>query len=1003
MNTFSSSWQFHWHITRFHSKCDDQIDDSEDTTDFTFAECDNPISDQCNYDRQSSSSTPVEMNHYSKNESKTFFRMIHEGYSYADAIMQISFPDVNPGSFSDNEKLLHLLIADMCSKVPKSARHSLAKLVKLVESVVLDRLQSKSSPADDDAIYPLPKTPGEIRNLFMEGRRAVLPNLAHPDPVMLDDDHSYVSPIDVFAHHCGYGIPSDVVVNGVSPPSVTSITESLRACQMVFNSKMVNFHRSPCDRVDIVPSLCWSDKAEIHRQKTNRKSSAWCKTMTIQPPKDRQNCAVNTYVISLGSHDGCRQNVERRFIEDFQKLCSGSLKPFYDGVTKSMSHVHSELMCDIRDIPERVEGLFLGAGNGTYTRIFRYSVNFSAKSIAPQHTDRFLYEVFASCEECMKRREQKQEVGSDHAYDCCADWNLLCNGFILHTKPPANYPESEIPSCGSLGPLELSTQQLTSSSKLAFDSLITKSWKQSTVTAYLQRNGLNSAAIENTSENAARYLRIDQLTDLDVRSAGMSRELSLLQKLLNDRPSLFSAFLPATWNLLDLRDFAESVMHHLCQGSSSHMAKDVDISLKADGKHSLLLRETKGRLDSVAKLRLDWLKALDEGENGKRGGYVGENYLALIQLMPWYYSIIPSLFQMQVATDDDAVEEYVEPDKPIDDWRVDELKLWLKAHGLTQKGKDNTTLKADLRARIIELMESDTPPMLNEAVSGASANDISQVVIALKAMVSRIMTAEVNSADIDEIDRHIKLFMSYYERFWMSIEHKEIKSGKKKHPKWMMSTKQASLLLLPETIRRFGPLRGLWEGGSRGEGGLRPVKDELSRFHGKWQLNAHRRIMQKKVLSHIMNDIEMDDDDRNDATYGERSVRFYSFNKVASIYEAEKMFLDGSLPMSVLQTLDGTFGIPMSDGQFIEILRGELYSQSFGYNYFWWSLTDVIRSLDDKQLAHNCCFLPKMHDKVGCGSRVRDRVFTGFTSRWLDMQADGTFGQIRIPGVEYSY
>ena len=999
---------FRKHISRFHPESDGNVEAQDSAESSTYTKIDSPLpdgttNDYHEFDVESPSfpPTPIQMNHYSKKQSKSFFRMVHEGYSYADAIMKTSFPDVNPDSFTENEKLLHLSIADLCSKIPVSARNRLSKIIKLVEDVVTERINSKLTSDNVSGWYPLPKTPSEMRTRFMEGRHAVLPNLAHPKATMLDDDHSYVSPIDIFAHHFGYGIPSDLVVRDKPPPSVSSITESLRACRMVFNSKMVHFHRSACDRVDIVPSLCWSDKAEIHTQKTNRKSSAWAKTMTIQPPKDRQNTPANTYVVSLGSHDGCRQNVEKRFIQDFTKLCNGSLAPFYDGSTKRMAHIHSELLCDIRDIPERVEGLFLGAGNGAYTRVFRHAINFGAKSASPQHADLFLYEVFPSCPECIKRREQMETIDIDSVGVCCANWDLQCPGSILHIVPPAKYPQSEVPSCGSLPPLSLSTEQLISSCKLAFDSLVSKEWTQATVSAYLQQRGLNAAAVECTNENATRVLRMADLSNCDGISPNLTRELRYLKNLRNAEPNLFCPFTSATWQLLGLRDYAETVMHHLCQGSSSTLAKDVDLSIKADGKHALMLREMSGRLESVANLRLDWLKALDEGQNGKRGGYVGENYLALMQLMPWYYSIIPKLFQMSSFSEGE-IEEYIEPEKPIEEWRVDELKQWLKGHGFTQKGKENTTLKADLRARIIELQQSDLPPMLSDAVSGASVDDISRVIISLKAMVCRIMVAEVSSADIDEIDRHIKLFLSYYDIFWLSIKHKESSKGRKNQPRWMLSTKQASLLLLPETMRRYGPLRGLWEGGPRGEGGLRPVKSELTRFHGQWQLNSHNRIMQKKAFSFMMNQVDEMEDDDDVVEFGERSTKFYSFRKLESLAVARKTFLKGNLPFSVLQNRAGSFGIPVCPNRLLLIERGDVYGESMGCSYIWWSLSNTVIELDEKSLVNNCCFLPVIYENVSYEKDSIQRVYTGITSKWTDLQGNGTYSQIKIPEVKYN-
>ena len=214
----------------------------------------------------------------------------------------------------------------------------------------------------------------------MKGATAVLPNLTHPLPDMIDEDHSYVSPIDIFAHHYAFGLKTDNVVDSKNTSKVNTLTQSLWSGRMYINAKELYSMRNFPLSVDVTPSMCWSDKAEIHKQKSNRKSSVWVKTMTIQPPKELDNSAVNTYVVSLGSHDGNRQKVEDQFQCDIKKLSNGTLLPFYEWSRKRMVYLHSEIVCDIRDIPERVEGLFVGSGNGTYTKIFRHSVNFNAKN-----------------------------------------------------------------------------------------------------------------------------------------------------------------------------------------------------------------------------------------------------------------------------------------------------------------------------------------------------------------------------------------------------------------------------------------------------------------------------------------------------------------------------------------------------------------------------------------------------------------------------------------------
>jgi hypothetical protein len=57
---------------------------------------------------------------------------------------------------------------------------------------------------------------------------------------------------------------------------------------------------------------------------------------------------------------------------------------------------------------------------------------------------------------------------------------------------------------------------------------------------------------------------------------------------------------------------------------------------------------------------------------------------------------------------------------------------------------------------------------------------------------------------------------------------------------------------LPDAMKKYGPMRDLWEGSFRGEGFLRQTKPQMMQgFKPNWHINLHRNILQEKAFNNI--------------------------------------------------------------------------------------------------------------------------------------------------------
>lgn len=109
-----------------------------------------------------------------------------------------------------------------------------------------------------------------------------------------------------------------------------------------------------------------------------------------------------------------------------------------------------------------------------------------------------------------------------------------------------------------------------------------------------------------------------------------------------------------------------------------------------------------------------------------------------------------------------------------------------------------------LRSRVSEIISSSagTPPALE--VQGGSSDNVILVISSLSAMISRLMTRVVTDTCINDINRHIKLFLSFYKQY-----DKDNRTSATDVPSWITSYNFVCLLNFPSVMQEFGPLRNL--------------------------------------------------------------------------------------------------------------------------------------------------------------------------------------------------
>jgi hypothetical protein len=397
---------------------------------------------------------------------------------------------------------------------------------------------------------------------------------------------------------------------------------------------------------------------------------------------------------------------------------------------------------------------------------------------------------------------------------------------------------------------------------------------------------------------------------------------------------------------------------------------------------------------------------------------VSENYLALIRVAKWFFSCLGSISRQ---------EPFVDPPVPQNKWTKVENVGWLKARGLDVEGP-----YLEIRARVKQFREQagGPPPILPPL--GGPVENVERTWKALSAMAAHLMQAEVDDDHIDETERHIKIFLSMFDRWEKCLFPNQKKPG------WLTSPNFICLLNFPDIMREFGPLLNVWEGGPMGEAFLRLVKPEMDTgFRKNWAFNLLRKVMRKKTMMMLLENIlremnendqlgnvEMelelenlfegvdDDDDEEEEEDGdddneeeeEEEDAPHSKHKAYHAYKGWngiKRAFDKREPLSVLQFDTGEFGCVMKGGKIMPLSCKEHVGEFFGCHYHRWEMDDgefladpsqdesTLMDVSDKTITSFCLLLPRL---VVTGLPVAEEhaEYTVVDSKWREIQPDKT-------------
>lgn len=701
---------------------------------------------------------------------------------------------------------------------------------------VINSITTSYMKPNVNTLCTLPKSLADIRRQYVDGVDAVTKHLPIPDIRELKN-HSYVSIKDLIADFLLSNrnklkmLDDYKTLHNEDPSSRLDFFYCNRVKQIIRNADIAKGNKD--DPVIVLFLKLWSDDFDPNNSIKSNRQSVWIKTLTICAMTETGHKVSYTYPISSSAKNADHEEVECLINNELQMLKSGNMQRFFYRYLSLPVHVYADLYCILADQPERRSTLGIAAGNSRYHKRFGLLLDYNAS-----------VDVIRSCKNCEKgimfKAKFHPRVGS--RYDGTF-WELsqceVCSTWLLFHKdhekllyePESSYPESKLNEAPKLKPKYITRDHMQSCIDDVYDALQTNQWTVINCKAFLRTEGFNQKHIDDIVDYAMN--NISYLDAKDNKENDNNRWKVIKKDYENDPRKYQKWCLPSSWyTMFDTSLYVDVPMHLLLLG----VAKAVFIKLAKWLKLRMQSTEFKslsvGVLDALKLYNIEWCKILQYpySSTDKFGGWVAENFLAMVRLSPWFYTLLYELKEPKERPDLET---------PYTAWTMAKNKYWLELRGLSTDGKAK-----ELKDRVRKYMNMETkPPIIQNDL--IDVEYMLELITSLNHMISYLLSPNTKYGGIGYIEVIIRKFLIIYDNI-------DSRMGKKNQPSWLTQYNFLCLLNLPNVMRQFGSVRNMWEGGVEGEGFLRKYKKELKNgLKPKWQIYTLKNLLQRSVFSNV--------------------------------------------------------------------------------------------------------------------------------------------------------
>jgi hypothetical protein len=757
---------------------------------------------------------------FPRSASTHFFTNEQEGNGARCLVSKAVFSNIAVAhQLSKEDVEMFMTLAFFVNGVTRTQREQLALVLNQVVNAMIRRTKpipsirrTKPIPSSiGNAIWnvPIPISKERIRATICEGKNCIRTNLPHPKIYTDIEVHAYLKPSECVADCLAHGL----LDGRSSAHDYESLSESplARAIHAMNKARGIR---------SIFLSF-WCDDFEPNNMKDNR-GSVWMQTLSIETIDSGDLTVHHVYPISVGPKIHDHYEAMRATWDDVKKLNSVVEGiSMYNGAKKQMEVVSCHVLSVVMDQPEcrAVNGLLLG-GSTSMSR-FGYTIDLS----------QFVSKI-RPCSDCW--HDLLVVDGDDEwkprSCDRCINW-MSCPPDTLQYKPPTNYPVSQL-NDGRLKCQKLTYDYLKEKAEFCHEKVTSGEWTTTIANVYLTAVGFKTSLATKIIKCAENIRASRKALEKDQeQSTAETREL--LETIAEDgrrQPWMYSPCeLPPIWDSnLAMEQCPQATMHILFLGMGKKIVMWIQAWSVCRKKYTSLRKALLVKTQKVGKLGLSWLK-VQPYKGKKLGGWVSENFLGYVRIMPWMYGSLS-----EIAND----PSYEEPERERHRWNKKENLEWLRSRNLQLHGN----------AKEIKERVKDNYGKPEAEPFGSTVDHIRKLILSLSCMVSHLMGMKSSSAgSVNVADRLIHIYLTFA---YDHIEAMGLEEESK--PAWLASYNFVCLLNIPEQIRLLGPIRNRWEGGARGEGYLRRVKSAVygtSRKH--WDRNLLTNLMQQNTISLI--------------------------------------------------------------------------------------------------------------------------------------------------------
>ena len=191
---------------------------------------------------------------------------------------------------------------------------------------------------------------------------------------------------------------------------------------------------------------------------------------------------------------------------------------------------------------------------------------------------------------------------------------------------------------GKLHVRRIALTELKEDCKLAFDKVVAESWSLSVADVFLHSCGVNQKSRDHVLNNAERLLIWNNREDLKA-SSHEQYVFHITEFALHPEKYQFPTVC-AMWEAPFTMDmFIDEPMHLLPEGAVKGTNELVVFWCARQKVTNEVMRTFAPHLSDIVELQLERFKILELNGN-KFTGYVAENWLAFLRIMPWAYQLI---------------------------------------------------------------------------------------------------------------------------------------------------------------------------------------------------------------------------------------------------------------------------------------------------------------------------------------------------------------------------